>query len=94
MPSRATDPRCPQLRATAADEKRVERQRTLFNALPSSDAVDRLKEAMAQRAYDLLWEGDSACDALLEFLPSSAVDEVLAAWDNDIDDDKPKSRFH
>lgn len=57
---------------TEEDDRRVERQRTLFNSLPSSNATDRLKAAMLQRAYDLMWNGDGlACDAIAEFLPSS-----------------------
>lgn len=80
----------------AGEEKRIERQRTLFAMLPSSHAVDRLKEAMMQRAYDLLWEGDgNGCDALLEFLPSKESDEILNAWENDQDyNTTPKSRWH
>jgi hypothetical protein len=73
---------------SAEEEKRVERQRTLFNMLPSCDAVDRLKAAMLQRAYDLLWDGDAfGCDALLEFLPSTDADALLNAWCADQDND-------
>jgi len=77
------------------DEKRIERQRTLFATLPDTGAVDALKEAMMQRAYDLMWDGDGlACDAIAEFLPPAAADEVFNAWDNDQDPSKPRSRFH
>lgn len=80
---------------SAQEEKRIERQRTLFNALPSSHATDRLKEAMLQRAYDLMWDGDGqATDALLEFLPSKDADQIMDAWLNDQDGDSPKSRWH
>jgi len=80
---------------SAAEQKRVERQRTLFNMLPSCGAADRLKEAIMQRAYDLMWDGDAqACDALIEFLPSKDAEEVLNAWENDQDDSAPKSKWH
>jgi cytochrome P450 len=80
---------------TAEDQKRTERQRTLFAMLPSSDATDRLKDAMLQRAYDLMWDGDPiGADAILDFLPSAAVDVMLAAWSKDFDDDGPKSQWH
>ena len=81
--------------ASLEEEKRIERQRTLFTMLPVSDAVDRLRQAMKQRAYDLMWDGDaSATDAILEFLPARDADQVLNAWENDQDDDNPKSAFH
>jgi hypothetical protein len=80
---------------SAAEEKRIERQRTLFNMLPSSHATERLKEAMMQRAYDLIWDGDGqACDALLEFLPSRDAEAILTAWESDQDDNEPKSKWH
>jgi hypothetical protein len=80
---------------TEADEKRIEHQRTLFAMLPSSNATDRLEEAMLQRAYDLMWDGDGlACDALAEFLPSDAVDRMFAAWDSDQADAGPPSKFY
>lgn len=80
----------------AEQEKRAERQRTLFAMLPSSNATDRLKEAMLQRAYDLLWDGDTmGCDALTEFLPSSEVDAMMTAWGDDFDSDEAqKSRWY
>lgn len=79
----------------ADEEKRVERQRTLFNALPSSSATDRLRDAIAQRAYDLMWDGDPiACDALLEFLPSELATEILDAWESDQEGKKPKTKWH
>ena len=72
--------RRPARQRTAEDETRVARQRTLFNMLPSSNSTDRLKEAMLQRAYDLLWDGDTdGCDALIEFLPSDDVTKMLDA---------------
>lgn len=76
------------------DQKRIERQRTLFAMLPDTAAVDRLKAAMLQRAYDLLWDGDClACDALSEFLPSSDVERMLTAWENDQRADAERSEF-
>lgn len=82
---------------TTDDEQRIERHRTLFTMLGSSNAIDRLKEAMMQRAYDLMWDGDcSGCDALAEFLPSKDVDKMFDAWESDQfpEKDKPRSRFY
>jgi hypothetical protein len=80
---------------SAAEEKRCERQRTLFAMLPSCNAVDRLKAAMLQRAYNLLWDGDPlGSDALLEFLPSKDVEHMHDAWAKDFDGDEPKSEFY
>lgn len=80
---------------TEDDEMRVERQRGLFGMLPSLNAVDRLKEALMQRAYDLLWDGNcDGCDAILEFLPSKDAEIVLSAFGNDQDGKQPSSRFH
>lgn len=88
--------RCAEHRdGTLADEKRAERHRTLFAMLPSSDATDRLKEAMMQRAYDLLWDGDSfGCDALLEFIPSADANRLLSSWSDDQDDKEPKTKWY
>ena len=78
-----------------AEIRQIERQQSLFSTLPDCAAVDRLKEAMLQRAYDLLWDGDgNGCDALLEFLPSKDGEAMLDAWMADHDDDVAKSRFH
>ena len=42
--------------------------------LPSCNATDRLKEAMLQRAYDLLWDGDCmGADALAAFSVAAQV---------------------
>lgn len=91
LEARRTDGRT----ASLEEDKRVERQRTLFAMLPSTNATDRLREAVMQRAYDLLWDGDGqGCDALLEFLPSKSADEILNAWDNDQDGNEPKSKWH
>lgn len=80
---------------TSEDETRIERQRTLFAVLPSCNAVDRLKAAMMQRAYDLMWDGKcTECDAILEFLPSADAEKVLSAWDNDIDPNKERTPFY
>jgi hypothetical protein len=77
------------------DQKRVERQRTLFQALTSSNATDRLKAAMLQRAYDLMWDGDPiSCDVLAEFLPEADVDRMFAAWESDQEGKNPKSKFY
>jgi hypothetical protein len=77
------------------EQRRTERQRTLFAMLPSCDAVDRLKAAMLQRAYDLLWDGDAlGCDAIIEFVPSKDADQMLKAWMDDQDNEQPRSRFY
>lgn len=77
------------------EEKRIERQRTLMAMLPSSAATDRLKAAMMQRAYDLMWDGDcSATDALLEFLSSSEAEKVLSAWERDQTSTEDRSPFY
>lgn len=79
----------------ADEDRRTERQRTLFAMLPPGNAVDRLREAMLQRAYDLLWDGDPlGCDALIEFLPSADVDRMMNAWSSDFDGDAQKSKWH
>ena len=78
----------------AEDNKRIERQRTLFNTLPDSERVAALRKAMLQRAYDLLWDGDCmGCDALTEFLPSADVEKMLDAWQDD-QFDKAKSKWY
>lgn len=82
-------------RLTPEDERRIDRQRTIFGALPSCNAADRLKAAMLQRAYDMLWDGNSeGCDALLEFLPSLDVEKMLDGWSNDQDDKRPYSKWY
>lgn len=68
------------------DDKRIDRQRTKFNMLPTCREKDQLKKAMLQRAYDLLWDGDTeGCDALIEFLPSDDVRQMLDAWSADVE---------
>jgi hypothetical protein len=79
----------------ANEERRIEQQRTLFGMLPSCNATDRLKAAMLQRAYDLLWDGDCmGCDALIEFMPSKDADKMFACWSSDCDGDEPRSDFY
>lgn len=77
-------------------QKRIERQRTLFAMLPSGNAADRLKAAMLQRCYDLMWDGDGlACDALAEFLPSAEVEKMFEAWEQDsLSTTDGRSRFY
>lgn len=66
------------------EKRRVDRQRTAFTMVPDTDGKSRLKEAMMQRAYDLIWDGDcQGADALLEFLPSDDATKVLDAWERD-----------
>lgn len=80
---------------SVCDERRVERQRTLFAMCPDLAAVERLKAAMMQRAYDLMWDGDcSACDAILEFLPAKDATRVLDAWANDQDPNRERTPFY
>lgn len=77
------------------EDARIARQRTLTAMVPDTHAFSKLTEAMLQRAYDLLWDGDcSGCDALTEFLPSAAVSKMLDAWGNDQDGKKPKSKWY
>lgn len=77
------------------EERRIERQRSLFSMLPSCNATDRLKNAIMQRAYDLLWEGFSTeCDTLLEFLPSKDTDKVLSSWESDQSNSGEKTEFY
>lgn len=80
---------------TSEDEKRIARQRNLFTMLPVYDAKERLREAMLQRAYDLLWDGDSAgCDAICEFLPADDVEKMLDAWSADQENVGEKSKWY
>jgi len=80
---------------SSEEERRCERQRTLFALLPDCHATDRLKEAMLQRAYDLLWDGDAlGCDALIEFLPSVDVERLLGNWSSDFEGEEPKSKYY
>jgi hypothetical protein len=73
------------------EQRRIDRQRTLFNVLPTCSQRDKLKNAMLQRAYDLMWDGEAeACDALIEFLPSDDVGRMLDAWLED--QDAPEAR--
>jgi hypothetical protein len=83
-------------RLQADEEKRIGKQRTLTAMLPDTRSVDALKAAMLQRAYDLLWDGDwSACDAIIEFLPSADVEKMLNAYDQDQDPKRAeKSQFY
>lgn len=77
------------------EEKRIARQRTKFNMVPDTHALGNLKEAMLQRAYDLMWDGrGTECDAVAEFLPSADVERMFNAWEADSVNDGPKSRFY
>lgn len=80
---------------TDEDEKRVARQRNLFTMLPDTRATDQLKEAMLQRCYDLMWDGNCiGCDALAEFLPESDVTRMFNAWENDQDGNNTRTAFY
>lgn len=75
------------------EQRRIDRQRTLFNILPTCSQRDKLKNAMLQRAYDLIWDGEcEACDALTEFLPSEDVGKMLDAYIDDVDPNTPEER--
>lgn len=77
------------------DERRIGRQRTLFAMLADTRATDSLKEAMMQRAYELLSAGEAvAFDAIAEFLPSTDADAIGGAWLEDQDGSNPKSRWY
>lgn len=79
------------------EQARVERQRTLFAMLPPYAACDRLKGAIMQRAYDLMWDGATdGADALLEFLPEKEAVAVLDAWQADTTaiGKAPRSQFY
>ena len=63
--------------------------------VPDTRAKDDLMQAMLQRAYDLMWDGDCAgTDALAEFLPSAAVEAMFQAWQSDQEGKEPKSHFY
>lgn len=63
--------------------------------LPSMSATDRLKEAMMQRVYDLMWDGDCmGADAIAEFLPGDDAARAFDAWLSDQDTGKPRSKFY
>jgi hypothetical protein len=73
----------------AANRLRIEKQRTLWAMTYPNAAKDRLKEAMLQRAWDLLDSGSEggaeACDALLEFLPADDAEKLLNELFRDTD---------
>lgn len=78
-----------------AEQRRVDRQRNLFTILIPCPQKDALRDAMLQRAYDLLWDGDAmGCDAILEFVPGAAAEQMLAAWVADQDGKKPPSQWY
>lgn len=80
---------------SAEDEKRVERQRTMFAMVGDSHAKSVLLKAMLQQAYDHMWNAETAAvDALTEWLPSDDVDRMFRAWGNDIDPKNPRSIFY
>jgi hypothetical protein len=78
-----------------AEDKRIGRQRTKMAMVPDTRAKDTLMEAMLQRAYDLMWDGDAlSCDAILEFLPSAMAEKMFTAWDSDQFGKNPRSPFY
>lgn len=81
--------------ALEREEDRIAAQRNLFAVLPVWSSLDRLKEGMLQRAYDLLSDGNyEACDAITEFLPSRDVEQMIDAWLDDQDEGSMKSRWY
>ncbi len=83
-------------RADGTEEiKRIERQRTAFAMVMPTASVTAFKQALLQRAYDLMYEGQVlACDALVEFLPADDVDRMFECWRNDTENDGPKSGYY
>jgi hypothetical protein len=78
-----------------AERRRIGRQRTLFTMLPQYSVVDRLKEAMLQRAYDLLCDGTGEeADAILEFVPEKDAMALLDAWVEDQNYGNTKSKWY
>lgn len=77
------------------DDKRIACQAALFNRLPNGTDKERLKVAMLQCAYDMLWDGNSmGCDALIEWLPSDDVQQMMDAWGDDQFGEKPRSKWY
>ena len=75
-----------------ADRDRVAAQEAHLARLPSNVTAG-LRKAMLQRAYDLMWDGNTlGCDALTEWLPAADVDRMFDAWENDQFEDQ-KSEF-
>lgn len=61
----------------------------------AENRADRLRAAMRQRIYDLMWDGDSlGADAIAEFIPSSDADEAFAAWEHDIEGKQPLTAYY
>ena len=72
------------------ERERVKQQRKLFAALPTLGpdgvAAEALKQAMIDRAWRLLDEGEvTACDVLLEFVPEEEADKMLHEYFPDDD---------
>lgn len=62
----------------AEQEARCARQRSAWNAVYPNGAKDRFRDAMLQRAWELLEAGEAeAADALLEFLPEADGRKLL-----------------
>ncbi len=77
------------------EQRRIERQRSLFSVLPDVSSVERLRHAMKQRVYDLMWDGDTmGADALAEFLPDKDATEAFEAWESDTGGGKPRTSFY
>ena len=77
------------------EQRRIDRQRSLFASVPQGDDFARLRGAMMQRVYDLMWDGDCAgADALAEFLPLARAEEAFSAWEHDQQPDGERTRFY
>lgn len=72
-----------------AETRRIERQRTLMAMLPDTRSVDALKQAMLDRARDLLRNAKlSEANELLGFLPSKEAQRVTEEVFPELADDE------
>lgn len=67
-----------ELRERRRDERRVERQRALWDQMPECWATARFKQALLDRAWQLLDDNKSdEVDAILEFVPEDDARKLL-----------------
>lgn len=66
----------------AEDNARIASQEALWAALPDSPQKEALLDAMIDRCFDLMCDGQGAeCDAIAEWLPRDRVLAMFAAWE-------------